>query len=93
MSYRFNLPVMMIKEGDTFVAYTPALDLSTSGRTLKEAQDNFVEAVNIFFDEIKEMDTVDEVLANLGWEKIKNEFTPPMVVGNHTESFSIPLSC
>jgi len=44
----FNLPVSFLRESDQFVAYTPALDLSTSGTTLEEAKSNFTEAVGIF---------------------------------------------
>ena len=53
-----NLPVSFIKEANQFVAYTPALDLSTSGRTLKEAKSNFSEAVEIFFNEITSAGTL-----------------------------------
>ena len=33
---QFGLPVTFLKEGDNFIAYTPALDLSTVGDTFKE---------------------------------------------------------
>ena len=89
---QFNLPVSILREGNIFVAYTPALDLSTSGNTLEEAQKNFVEAVNIFFEELIEMGTIDDVLTELGWQKNNNTFFPPIVVANQTESFSIPIS-
>ena len=89
---QFTLPVTILKEGDSFVAYTPALDLSTAGSTFEEAQKNFVEAVNIFFEEIMEMGTLNEVLAELGWQKQDNMFVPPMIIANQTEKFSIPLS-
>lgn len=88
---QFTLPVSILKEGDSFVAYTPALDLSTAGNTFEEAQKNFIEAVNIFFSELVEMGTVDETLAGLGWQKQNNTFVPPIVVANQTERFSIPL--
>jgi len=91
IAIQFGLPVSILKEGDRFVAYTPALDLSTAGNTFEEAQKNFIEAVNIFFEEIIEMGTLDEVLENLGWQKQNNTFTPPVVVSNQTENFSIPL--
>ncbi len=86
----FSLSVTVIKEGDTFVAYSPALDLSTVGDTFDEAKKRFGEAVQIFFEEITEKGTVEEALTELGWQKNKNEFVPPMVVGQATESFSVP---
>ena len=92
MKVEFSLPVSILKEGDSFIAYTPALDLSTAGDTFKEAQKNFIEAVNIFFEELMEMNTIDEVLIGLGWQKQNNTFIPPVVVANQTENFSIPLA-
>ncbi len=92
VAIKFGLPVSILKEGDSFIAYTPALDLSTAGDTFEDAQKNFNEAVNIFFEELAEMGTINEVLEGLGWQKQNNTFTPPVVVANQTESFSIPLA-
>ena len=89
---QFGLPVTFLKEGDNFISYTPALDLSTFGPTLDKAKKNFVEAVNIFFEEIIEMGTVDDVLTELGWQKKDGKYVPPAVVSNQTETFSFPLS-
>lgn len=88
---QFTLPVSIFKEGNDFVAYTPVLDLSTSGDTFEKAQKNFVKAVNIFFEELIEMGTVNEVLVGLGWQKKNNTLVPPVVVTNQTENFSFPL--
>jgi len=89
---QFGLPVTFLKEGDNFIAYTPALDLSTFGPTFDKAKKNFVEAVNIFFEEIIEMGTVNDVLTELGWQKENGRLVPPVVVSNQTETFSFPLS-
>ncbi len=92
INIQFGLPVSILKEGDSFVAYTPALDLSTSGVSFEDVQKNFIEAVNIFFEELIEMGTINEVLAELGWQKDNDQFIPPIVVSNQTEKFSIPFS-
>lgn len=92
LAIKFALPVSILKEGDSFIAYTPALDLSTAGDTFEDAQKNFSEAVNIFFEELAEMGTISEVLEGLGWQKQNNTFMPPVVIANQTESFSIPLA-
>lgn len=86
-----NLPVSFLKEADQFVAYTPALDLSTSGETLKEAKKNFTEAVEIFFDEIVSMGTFEEVLLDLGWKKQEHDLVPPAVISQGTESVRVPF--
>ncbi|HEV7424631.1 MAG TPA: hypothetical protein VGO21_05625 [Candidatus Paceibacterota bacterium] len=57
-----NLPITIFKEGKSYVAYSPALDLSTSASTYKKAQARFSEIVKIFFEELGEMGTLDSVL-------------------------------
>ena len=87
----FNLPVSFLRESDQFVAYTPVLDLSTSGPTLEEAKKNFTEAVGIFFDEIVEMGTFEDVLSDLGWKKHNEDFIPPVVISQGVESVRVPF--
>ena len=41
MRIDFQLPVSFLKEDKRFIAYTPALDLSTSGKTYEEARKRF----------------------------------------------------
>jgi predicted RNase H-like HicB family nuclease len=86
-----QLPVIFLKEKGQFVAYTPALDLSTSGKTLAQAERNFVEAAKIFFEECRKMGTLDEVLQELGWEKHREAWTPPVVVVRNSQTVSVPL--
>ena len=87
-----NLPVSFLKEADQFVAYTPALDLSTSGITLEDARKNFAEAVELFFDEIIAMGTLEEVLLDLGWKKHEENFLPPIVISQGMESVRVPFA-
>lgn len=63
-----KIPVILFEEGKKFVAYSPAIDLSTCGNTEEQARQKFVEAASIFFDEITRMGTVDDVLAECGLE-------------------------
>ena len=87
---KFALNISIIREGDSFIAYSPALDLSTVGDSLEEAHERFNEAVEIFFEEISNSGTLDEVLLDLGWQKEGDTFTPPVVVSNNMETFSLP---
>jgi D-aminopeptidase len=66
----FNLPISIIKEGKSYIAYTPALDLSTSAENYEQAKKRFSEIVNIFFEEIIKKGTLENVLGDLGWRKI-----------------------
>lgn len=90
--YNVSLPVLILKEGRHFVAYTPALDLATSGKTYEQAQERFSEAVEIFFEEIAEKGTVEKVLSELGWQKKQKEWSPPVVVSNETQNIPVYLS-
>lgn len=47
-----DLSVFVFKEGNTFIAYSPALDLSTCADTYEKSKKRFNEIVNIFFEEI-----------------------------------------
>ena len=87
-----NLPVSFLREANQFVAYTPALDLSTSGHTLEEAKTNFNEAVEIFFNELIAMNTFEETLLDLGWKKIDQSMVPPVVISQGIESFRVPFA-
>jgi len=66
----FNLPISIIKEGKSYIVYTPALDLSTSAENYEQAKKRFSEIVNIFFEEIIKKGTLENVLGDLGWRKI-----------------------
>lgn len=85
-----NIPVSILKEGNKFVAYTPVLDLSTSGRSIKSVKKHFSEIAEIFFDELLKKGTTDEVLADLGWKKIKKQWTPPKEVEHCHEFLRVP---
>jgi len=78
----FKLPVIITKQNRHFVAYTPALDISTSGKTEKEVKKRFVELVNLFIEEIVQADTINDVLSELGWRKVQKVWTPPKVISS-----------
>ena len=90
VNFQFSLPISIIKEGESFISYSPALDLSTVGNTFEEAQQRFEEAVQIFFEEVNQRGTLEEALLELGWQKLNSELTPPSIVSHTTQEFSIP---
>jgi predicted RNase H-like HicB family nuclease len=80
-----NLPVGFFKEGNSFVAYSQAVDLTTCGRTLDEAKKNFAEALQILFEECARMGTLGQVLESCGWKKVgKSDWKPPVLVAEDT---------
>lgn len=90
-----TLPVLFLKEEGSIVAYTPALDLSTAGKNLPQAKRRFEEAVTIFFQEIEEQGTTEEVLAELGWTRKARpspHWVPPQVIGRTEEHIRVPMA-
>lgn len=88
-NFQLNLPITFLREGATFIAYTPALDLSTSGRSFEEARRRFVEAALIFFEEIINKGTLDDVLGSLGWQKVESKWQPPVVISQESEVINV----
>lgn len=86
----FNLPVVITKQNKRFVAYTPALDIATSGKSQKEVKARFVELANLFFEEIIEAGTADDVLSELGWRKVQKKWNPPQVISAQSIGLRMP---
>jgi len=87
----FNLPVIITKQNKHFVAFTPALDVSTSGKSEKQAKERFVELAHIFLEEIFEANTANEVLSELGWKKVQKKWNPPRVISSQSIGLKIPV--
>ena len=99
---RVGLNVGVIKEGDYFVAYCPALNISSYGKNENEAKKRFEEEVKIFFDETSKRGTLEKLLLSLGWslvQKPKPRYKPPKTkfdinkkkLETFTEEISIPI--
>lgn len=87
----FNLPVSFIRENKGIVAYSPALDLSTSAKSHREARKRFSEIVNIFFEELIKRGTLEEVLKDLGWKRVRAEWTPPVIISQESQTIRVPV--
>lgn len=87
----FNLPVVITKQNKRFVAYTPALDISTSGKSQKEVKKRFAELAALFLEEIIEAKTLDAVLSELGWKKVQKKWNPPKIISSHSIGLNIPV--
>lgn len=62
-----SVPVFIVKEENSFVAYCPALELSSYGDSSEDAKDGFEDAVKIFIDEALKRGTLEKMLLNFGW--------------------------
>jgi len=91
-----ELPVAFLQEGKSVIAYTPALDLSTSGKNVAQAKKRFAEIVKIFLEDLKENGTLEPVLLSLGWtrgttSKSSNNWMPPQRILSQ-EEIRVPVS-
>lgn len=87
-----NLTVNFIKEGKQVIAYAPALDISTVGKSEEHAKQRFHEIVQMFLKDIAERNVVDQVLTELGWTKTtadnnRAKWAPPSV-----KSVDLPIA-
>jgi len=90
IAVKVKIPVNILKEGKIYVAHSPVLDLSTSGKTFTQVRKRFSEVVQIFLEELNEAGTLDEVLTDLGWKKIASQMTPPVQVTQDLIDVNVP---
>lgn len=89
MKFNVQLPVSIFREGKHFIAYTPALDLSTSGKDYDQVKKRFSEIVGIFFDEVAKKGTLKEVLEDFGWTKVRKQWNPPVLISQESQQIKI----
>lgn len=67
-SVNVNIQVVLFKEDDVWVAYCPALELSSYGDDKQDARQAFDEAMKIFLAETDRKGTLERYLLKLGWQ-------------------------
>ncbi len=85
----FSFDVHIFKEGNAYVAYVPALDLSTCGATDDEARRNIRDAVRGFLAASANMGTLDEILQEAGYEREGETWRAPEFVSVDRLTMSI----
>jgi len=88
---KLQVPVSILREDKKYVAYTSALDLSTSGKNYQEVKKRFTEIVNIFFEELIKKGTLEEVLRDLGWKKVQSRWNPPIVISQESQTIQVAV--
>lgn len=91
--YSTQLQVQFMKQGKHVVAYSPALDISTSGKTMAEAKKRFQELAHIFIKEVVSAGTINEVLSELGWMRhAKQKNWVPPVIASSNIGIQVPVT-
>lgn len=86
-----HIPVIYLKEGDIFICYSPAFDLTAHGDSFEDAEHSFAQTLKLFVEEVSKKGTWREVLEEYGWEKIKKEWVPPRIIGQENKEIKIPM--
>lgn len=74
---RVSIEVMLVKEGDFWVALAPSLRITGYGKTQAEAKKSFAVEAEIFFEETAKRGTLEKLLIEYGWVLSKSNFQPP----------------
>lgn len=80
-----NISMLSFKEGETFIIYTPQLDISGYGNTYAEALTSFEQSLEMFLDYTTNKQTLYKVLSDLGWtlakgtEKKQKKISAPLL--------------
>ena len=85
----FSFDTHIFKEGDTYVAHVPALDLSSCGATDEEARRNIRDAVRGFLGASADTGTLDEILREAGYQQDGDNWRAPEFVSIDRLTMSI----
>lgn len=72
VAIQFHLFGVVQREGQWYIAHCPPLDLTTQGRTEREAKRNLQEAAELFLISCLERGTLDQALRELGFVEVKS---------------------
>ena len=71
-----NITIEVWKKGKWFIAKCPELDFISQGATRDEAKKNLLEVIQIQFEEMDKIGTLNEYLAECGYEKYNGVIVP-----------------
>jgi len=82
----------ILKEGRTFVAHTPELDVSSCGGSKEKAVNNLKEAVRLFLEEAEKLGTLEQILEEAGYLKRRSRLEGPKLIGTQRVSLPLPMA-
>ncbi len=81
--------IIIFKEGETYVAYCPELDVSSCGNTIEHAKEMLKTAVRLFLEEAEKMGTLEDILEESKYTKDHSgRWLPPKLVATELVSIS-----
>lgn len=89
---QIKLTIQILKQASRYIAYSPALDLSTSGRSETEVRKRFAEVAMLFLEELDKAGTLSGVLQELGWKRVQRQWSPPKVISQEVVGIRVPAA-
>jgi predicted RNase H-like HicB family nuclease len=71
-----NVTIEVWHKDKWYIAKCPELDFISQGKTSEEAKKNLLEVIQIQFEEMSQIGTLDEYLTECGYEKQNNTIIP-----------------
>ncbi len=84
-----SIRIEVFKEGDSYVALSPELNVSSFGDTVDDAKKSAKEAIEAFMEECERMGTLEEVLEESGFSKIKGSWKSRKPVAEEDLAFAL----
>ena len=75
-----SFTVHLFREGDSYVAYVPGIDLSSCGETPEKARANIQDAVRGFLEVSMDKGTLGEILEEAGYQQENGKWQAPEFV-------------
>ncbi|MBW1679134.1 MAG: type II toxin-antitoxin system HicB family antitoxin [Deltaproteobacteria bacterium] len=73
---KLNVTIEIWQKGDLYLASAPELDFISQGKTFEEAKKNLLEVIEIQFEEMAEMGTLEEYLSECGFVMEGDKIVP-----------------
>jgi predicted RNase H-like HicB family nuclease len=86
---KISLRVSIFKEGDTYVALSPELNVSSFGETIEDAKRSVREALEAFIEQCESMGTLEDVLEESGFSKVNDAWASRKPI--EEEAFALTL--
>ena len=86
-----NIPVIYLKEGGTFLCYSPAFDLVAHGDSFEDAERSFTQTLKLFVEQVSKKGTWATVLRECGWDKVQHAWNPPRIIGQESKAIEISV--
>ena len=80
------------KEGTSYIAYSPELDISSCGDSAGQAKSRLREAVALFLEEAARLGTLGDILAEAGFKKRGNTYRSHRILLRETVRLAVPAA-